>query len=727
MNKIDGTAGDDRIVGTAGADDIQGGAGKDRLNGGDGDDIVSGGDGNDYVYGDRGNDTLYGGEGNDALVGDSGEDLIYGENGNDGVFGGGNDDTIYGGAGNDTLYGDGADDFIDGGADDDKLFGGSGNDTLVYTVGEGVDQLNGNTGIDTVRIVMTSADLDTARADLSDFAAWLDGQIASAGGEAAHAGINNGEGFSFSSFGLTVSAVERAEFVVDGVTVDLQDVLNQAPVAPATQTVLVVEDLSVSGSVGATDPDGDVLNCTLSEGPANGVCELNEATGDFTYTPNSNFSGSDSFTVLIDDGRGGTFEQHVTVGVDAVADTPSLVASVSEATGAVLNGTSATEQIVGTSGNDVIDGGNGNDTIYGDGGTGPGTTVALDIAASLNDADGSETLTVTIDGVPGDATLSAGTDLGGGSWQLSQGDLAGLTLTLAEPQDLTLQVTATATEANGSTETVTQQLQLPASTFGGDDVIAGGEGNDTIYGGAGTDTVDYSGSDGSVVVNLEVGVGIGEGIDQIYGVENIIGSGSSDVLVGDSGNNVITGGAGNDVIDGGSGIDTASYAGASSGVSVDLQTGQARGGAGSDKLHNIENLVGSDNNDQLSGNSLDNVIEGGAGDDKLSGGRGNDILSGGEGADTFTFKKSDVVSGSDHYGVDRITDFGAGDRLDFGDLLSGVKYDDLSDVIHATVTEEGTLLSIDIKGYSGFADVVLLEGVFDLDLDYLDGSGQLIV
>ncbi|MBU1211436.1 MAG: cadherin-like domain-containing protein [Alphaproteobacteria bacterium] len=727
VNRIDGTAGDDIIVGTAGADEIEGGAGRDRLNGGDGDDIVSGGDDNDYVYGDRGNDTLYGGAGNDALVGDSGDDLIHGQDGNDGVFGGGNNDTIYGGAGNDTLYGDGANDFIDGGADDDKLFGGSGNDTLVYTVGEGVDQLTGNTGIDTVRVVMTSADLDTARADLGDFAAWLDGQIAAAGGEAAHAGINNGEGFAFSSFGLTVSAVERVELIVDGETVALQDALNQTPVAAAEQTVLVAEDLSVTGAVGASDPDGDPLSFSLSEAPASGVIEVNEATGEFTYTPNGDFAGSDSFTVLIDDGRGGTFQQMVNVGVEAVADAPTLFATVSEVAGTTIEGTGSSETIHGTNGDDSINGGSGSDTIYGDGGNGSGVTVSIDIEASLTDADGSEALGIMIDGVPGDATLSAGTDLGGGSWQLAEDDLDGLTMTLAEPQDVTLTITATAAEANGSFQSVTQVLKVAASTFGGDDVIAGGAGNDVIYGGAGTDTVDYSGSGGGVLVNLGLGLGFGEGIDQIYGVENINGSGGSDILIGNSGNNVINGGAGNDVIDGGSGIDTASYAGAASGVDVDLQSGQAGGGAGSDKIANIENLVGSDHADELSGDTGDNVIDGGAGADTLSGGRGDDVLAGGAGADTFVFTKSDVVSGSSHYGVDRITDFGAGDRLDFEDLLNGVKYDELSDVIRATTTAEGTLLSIDIKGYSGFADVVFLEGVFDLDLDYLDGSGQLIV
>lgn len=659
MNRIDGTAGDDRIIGTAGADDIDGGDGRDRLNGGDGNDIVSGGAGNDYVYGDGGDDTLFGGDGDDALVGHSGRDVIYGEAGNDGVFGGGNADTIHGGAGTDTLFGDGGDDLIDGGADNDRVFGGSGNDTLVYTAGEGVDELHGNTGIDTVRIVMTSADLDSARADLADFSDWLENQLASAGGETAHARQNAGDTYSFTNLGLAVSSIERVELVVDGETVDVDSVLNQAPVAPASQDLSAVEDLSVSGTVGASDPDGDTLTCTMSGGPANGVVQLDAATGDFTYTPNGDFSGSDSFSIMIEDGRGGATEHVVNVSVDAVADMPTLVAAVGEVVGSNIDGSGGTDIIIRTAGGDTIDGGSGHDIIFGDPAAGGSLTIALEISANANDADNSESLAIRIDGAPVDAELSAGTNLGNGSWQLAEADLANLTITLPSPQDVTLQVTATSSEPNGSTQSVSQDLFLEVPTVGGDDIIEGG--------------------------------------------------------------------AGNDFINGGSGVDTASYAGASSGVSVDLAKGRSSGGAGKDFLINIENIAGSAHNDTLTGDEFANVISGGAGNDTLRGGRGADTLTGGEGSDTFVFDDKDVTSGKNHFGVDRITDFGAGDRLDFEDLLKGVKYDDLSNVIRLTTTEEGTLLSIDIKGYSGFADVVMLEGVFDLDLDYLDGSGQLIV
>ncbi|HRQ81499.1 MAG TPA: cadherin-like domain-containing protein, partial [Azospirillaceae bacterium] len=83
--------------------------------------------------------------------------------------------------------------------------------------------------------------------------------------------------------------------------------------------------------------------------------------------------------------------------------------------------------------------------------------IALDVSAALGDLDGSESLSVTIAGVPAGATLSAGVDNGDGTWTLESGDLAGLTLT--PPQDfagaINLSVTATATDANGDTATQT--------------------------------------------------------------------------------------------------------------------------------------------------------------------------------------------------------------------------------------------------------------------------------
>lgn len=66
-----------------------------------------------------------------------------------------------------------------------------------------------------------------------------------------------------------------------------------------------------------------------------------------------------------------------------------------------------------------------------------------------------------------------------------------------------------------------------------------------------------------------------------------------------------------------------------------------------DSLNSIENLLGSNFNDQLIGSAGANVLEGGL---------GNDVLTGGGGADTFVYRIPDN-------GVDTITDFAADDRF----------------------------------------------------------------
>ncbi|MEQ9664430.1 MAG: hypothetical protein RLN65_02780, partial [Phycisphaerales bacterium] len=88
--------------------------------------------------------------------------------------------------------------------------------------------------------------------------------------------------------------------------------------------------------------------------------------------------------------------------------------------------------------------------------------IALDIDAGLVDNDGSESLTVVVTGVPDGATLSAGTDQGGGVWSLLPSDLDGLTITPAEhdSSDFSLVVTATTTDESGDSATSTATIAV---------------------------------------------------------------------------------------------------------------------------------------------------------------------------------------------------------------------------------------------------------------------------
>ena len=96
--------------------------------------------------------------------------------------------------------------------------------------------------------------------------------------------------------------------------------VNDAPVADVASTA-VNEDTSVTGSLSASDVDGDALTFSLSSGPAHGSATVN-ADGTYTYAADADYNGTDSFTYAVDDGNGGVATGTVEVTVDPVNDAP---------------------------------------------------------------------------------------------------------------------------------------------------------------------------------------------------------------------------------------------------------------------------------------------------------------------------------------------------------------------------------------------------------------------
>ncbi|OWY31162.1 hemolysin D [Herbaspirillum robiniae] len=165
---------------------------------------------------------------------------------------------------------------------------------------------------------------------------------------------------------------------------------------------------------------------------------------------------------------------------------------------------------------------------------------------------------------------------------------------------------------------------------GNDDIIYASSFANKLDGGNGSDTVNYSlstSADGvnGVTVNLSTGLGSGNFADNdtYANIENVVGSAYNDILTGFATvgvKSVLTGGAGADSLNGvlaNRGSTWASYAGSSSGVTVDLfytdGTGTFGGDAAGDKLININNLLGSDNNDTFYANDQGNSFDGGLG------------------------------------------------------------------------------------------------------------------
>ncbi|MEE3046027.1 MAG: Ig-like domain-containing protein [Pseudomonadota bacterium] len=409
---IDSGDGDDRVFGGSGKDTITGGAGDDYINAGGSHDTVDGGEGNDTIFGGGGKDTITGGAGDDYIDAGSSSDTVDGGAGNDTILGGSGHDTLDGGEGTDTLYGGNSNDILIG-SGDDKLYGESGSDEIRYTVdltGEGTGVIDGGSQTDTLKLYLTSEQLsgDVVLDALQD----LQDHIAS-GGEGS---------LTLEALGVEVDNVENLEIYVDG---ELYDPSAESPtlsVADASGN----EDTSISLDIAAGLNDStETLTITISGVPDGATLSAGTDNGDGTWTlssdqlegltitPADDYSGSFdlSVTAVSTSGNDSTSTSDViTVDVAGVADTPSL-------------------EVADASGNED-------------------SAISLDISAGLSDA--SEILSITISGVPGGATLSAGTDNGDGTWTLSAGDLDGLTIT--PPEDYSggfdLDVTVTSTDGN---------------------------------------------------------------------------------------------------------------------------------------------------------------------------------------------------------------------------------------------------------------------------------------
>ncbi|RFO97516.1 hypothetical protein DIC66_06485 [Rhodoferax lacus] len=355
-----------------------------------------------------------------------------------------------------------------------------------------------------------------------------------------------------------------------------------------------------------------------------------------------------------------------------------------------LTGTSFNDTLLGDGNNNVLDGGTGINTLNGGAGfdiasyasataavaitlgaggagtvTGGGGTGRTDTLIGIEQVIGSR-FADAITGSSSDDWIDGGigADVINGDANSSVGD----TISYASATGF---VTMVLNSSSSDGKTLSNFENIFGSAYGdvltgdaGDNVIEGGLSNDTLNGGANTavgDTVSYAFSAASVTVNISgaVVLGIatgstgGEGIDTLSNFENITGSAFSDILIGDTnanridggnGDDVLVGGAGADTLVGGAGLDTASYASATSAVTVTINGTGTLGDAAGDVLSGMENAIGSAFDDTLTGDGGDNTFNGGLGSNAMNGLGGVDTVdySGATGAMTVNFSNGGI-------------------------------------------------------------------------------------
>jgi VCBS repeat-containing protein len=414
--------------------------------------------------------------------------------------------------------------------------------------------------------------------------------------------------------------------------------VGDAPVAEGHTGGVGDEDNSISGKVLASDADGDALAFAVLAGdaPAHGSVLLLSSTGDFWYSPDDDFSGADSFTVTISDGKGGLATQLVQITVAPVADPASF-------TGAARGEVAEDGALLASGMLTVVDPDPGEAGFLGTG---------------------------SLAGTYGDFAFALAT--GAWTYTLRNGELAVQALATGATVQDSLPVTA----LDGATTMIVIAIAgldepflpspfrgtgdpnddpaippAPAGTYvthgDGADSIAGtsasdfiiaGDGNDTVTAGSGDDAVHGGGGNDNITGNNG-----NDWVDGGPGNDIMSGGGNDDVLIGGDGNDTLTGGAGGGTLLGGNDDDSLNG------------SPLLHGGAGDDTLTGSTSLA-----DTLHGGSGNDTIRGRGGDDILVGGYGADTLSGGAGADRFVFLSTADTN-------DVVTDFGDGaDLLDFG-------------------------------------------------------------
>jgi Ca2+-binding RTX toxin-like protein len=194
----------------------------------------------------------------------------------------------------------------------------------------------------------------------------------------------------------------------------------------------------------------------------------------------------------------------------------------------------------------------------------------------------------------------------------------------------------------------------------------------SVDGGAGADTLRGGPFDDTLLAGFDDAVGVVNDLEGRGGNDLLRGSNRRDILDGDAGDDTLRGGDGRDSFSGGEGddllhgglngggpdtfvggpgIDTVTYAFAGTGVTVTIfdplnatasQAPDGQPGEGDFVQGDIENLIGSGNNDTLTGNNLANRIDGSNGDDTIAGGAGPDVLLGGEGNDAINSRDGEA-------------------------------------------------------------------------------------
>jgi Ca2+-binding RTX toxin-like protein len=603
-----------------------------------------------------------------------GTDIFNGTDGPDDVDARGGTDVLYGRGGNDILRGGAGRDSLYGHDGDDTLYGDDGHDGL--DGGEGNDVLYGGAGDDFLT-----------------------------GGRGEDL-LDGGDGIDSVSYRLATGAVT--------VRLDLNQVTGQGTDTLRNVEIVYGSDYNdtIFGDAGGNTLYGELGSDTLLGRDGDDILHGGAGQANTLYGGR----GNDVYHLLAND----TIVENAGEGIDQVLasiERVNLAANVENlrfvTPGLHMGVGNALDNIIeGSTGEDHLNGGAGNDVLIGGGGA-PNTVIG-----GLGDDRFIVTVRDTVVEYAGEGTDTVETTLA--NYELGA-HLENLLFT-----------------GTGAFAGIGNELGNLIRGSSGDDVLVGLGGNDTLDGGAGRDRVSYERATSGVVAQLNTGRATSDGhggADTLVGIEDLYGSGYSDVLIGDAGGNTLWGGegadtllglAGNDVLFGGSGAANQLQGGLGDDryVVTANDTVVEFAGEGHDivettlAIHqlrdHVEDLIFTGSGNFVGrGNGQHNTISGGLGNDILTGGGGNDVLHGGAGRDLATY-----AGPIDNYFIERIagggfrvTDRTGADGVDLLDGIEGLVFGDGSKVnleeMLASSSMWGKSDPLPVVCYPTFADDIL--------------------
>ncbi|MDB4111688.1 tandem-95 repeat protein [Yoonia sp.] len=164
------------------------------------------------------------------------------------------------------------------------------------------------------------------------------------GSASAHADVNDINNLTVSFGNLSfasgdagaVTGATKSDLIVD--FTDPTNVDDGPSVVSSGDSGSGDEDTVITGTLVVTEPDGLAASpFGVTTQPTKGTATIHDTTGAWTYTPNADYNGSDSFTVTVTDAQGFTSTQLITITVTAVADIVDDTQSVNEDSSVTTN------------------------------------------------------------------------------------------------------------------------------------------------------------------------------------------------------------------------------------------------------------------------------------------------------------------------------------------------------------------------------------------------------